>query len=148
MSLEVKIVDDLKDAMRAKDALRLETVRAVKSQMKYYQVEHKLEKLTDEDIITIITKLCKQRKDSFEQFTNAGRIDLAEKEGKELKILESYLPAQLSVEDIKTIILEAVKETGISEKKQLGLLMKNIMPKVKGKADGKIVNQIVNEILK
>lgn len=147
MSLENKIIDDMKNAMKEKNALKLETIRNIKSQIKYYQVDKKLDKVTDDDVITVINKLAKQRKDSLNQFTIAGRNDLADKEALELKILEEYLPKQLSESEIETIVKESIKETGINDKKQLGLLMKDIMPKLKGKADGKIVNQIVSKIL-
>jgi len=147
MSLENKITEDMKNAMKAKDALKLKTVRTIKSQLKYFQIEKKLKSVSDDDVLTVITKMCKQRKDSIEQFKNANRDDLVSIEEDELAILIEYLPAQLGEEDVEKIVKAAIEETGATEKKHMGAVMKVVMPQVKGKADGKLVNQIAGKYL-
>lgn len=148
MSLEDTISEDIKTAMREKDSVRLEVLRGVKSQMKYYQIEKKLEKMGDEDVINVLKKMIKQRNDSIEQFKAGNRMDLAEKEGKELEALKKYLPQQMSREELEALIREVIKETGATEKKQMGLVIKQVMAKAKGMADGKDVNQIAGSLLK
>jgi len=147
MSLENKITEDMKVAMKAKDTLKLKTIRTIKSQLKYFQIEKKLESVSDDDVLTVITRMCKQRKDSIEQFKNANREDLVSIEEDELSILIEYLPAQLSEEDVDKIVKAAINEIGATEKKQMGAIMKIVMPQVKGKADGKLVNQIASKYL-
>ena len=148
MSLEQKVMEDLKISMKAKDSLKTETLRDIKSKMKYFQIEHKLDSLTPEDELKILRKLVKQRKDSIAEFEKANRKDLLEKEQSELKILGSYLPEEISEESLKKIIQETVQETGASEKKQMGLVIKTVMAKLKGEADGKKVSEMVQSFLK
>ena len=148
MSLEQKVMEDLKISMKAKDSLKTETLRDIKSKMKYFQIEHKLDSLTPEDVLKILRKLVKQRKDSIAEFEKANRKDLLEKEQSELKILGSYLPEEISEESLKKIIQETVQETGASEKKQMGLVIKTVMAKLKGEADGKKVSEMVQSFLK
>ena len=146
MSLRQDIHKDIAVAMKAGDKERLSTVRMLMSAIKYKEVDAHRE-LTDEETIAVISTLVKQRQDSIEQFTKGNRMDLVEKETKELGVLRTYLPPQLSETEVRDIIKKAVAETGAQGQKDMGKLMKVVMPQVKGKADGKIVNDIVKEVL-
>ena len=146
MSLRQDIHKDIAVAMKSGDKDRLSTVRMLMSAIKYKEVDAHRE-LTDEETIAVISTLVKQRQDSIEQFTKGNRMDLVEKETKELEVLRTYLPPQLSETEVRDIIKKAVAETGAQGQKDMGKLMKVVMPQVKGKADGKIVNDIVKEVL-
>ena len=146
MSLRQDIHKDIAVAMKSGDKDRLSTVRMLMSAIKYKEVDAHRE-LTDEETIAVISTLVKQRQDSIEQFTKGNRLDLVEKETKELEVLRTYLPPQLSETEVRDIIKKAVAETGAQGQKDMGKLMKVVMPQVKGKADGKIVNDIVKEVL-
>ena len=146
MSLRQDIHKDIAVAMKSGDKDRLSTVRMLMSAIKYKEVDAHRE-LTDEETIAVISTLVKQRQDSIEQFTKGNRMDLVEKETKELEVLRTYLPPQLSETEVRDIIKKAVAETGAQGQKDMGKLMKVVMPQVKGKADGKLVNDIVKEVL-
>ncbi len=146
MSILDKFDTELKEALKAGDALKLSVIRMLKASLKNKSIE-KMGNLTDEDILSVLSSQAKQRKESIEQFTAAGRISLAEKEKKELEIIQSYLPSQLSLDELDSIILSAIQECGASSSNDIGKVMKIIMPKTKGVADGKIVNQRVRELL-
>lgn len=146
MSLKDRLSDDMKDAMRAQDKARLSTIRMLLSAVKYKEIDLG-KKLTDEEVIETITSMVKQRRDSIEQFAKAGRTDLVEKEEAELRMLQGYLPEQLTPEEIEAEIEKAVSEAGAAGMKDLGKVMKLLMPKVSGKADGKIVSDKVRERL-
>lgn len=146
MSLRQDIHKDIAVAMKAGEKERLSTVRMLMSAIKYKEVDAHRE-LTDEETIAVISTLVKQRQDSIEQFTKGNRLDLVEKETKELEVLRTYLPPQLSEAEVRDIIKKAVAETGAAGQKDMGKLMKVVMPQVKGKADGKMVNDIVKELL-
>ena len=146
MSLKDKLAEEMKGAMKSQDKVRLSTIRMLISAVKYKEID--LGKvLTDEEVIETVTSSVKQRRDSIEQFTNAGRNDLVEKEEAELKILQGFLPKQLSVEEVEAEIDRTVKEAGASGMKDLGKVMKLLMPKVAGRADGKMVSDKVRERL-
>ncbi|MFA6560786.1 MAG: GatB/YqeY domain-containing protein [Verrucomicrobiia bacterium] len=142
-----KIQADLKQAMLSKDALRTSVLRLFVSAARYYQVEKSLSALGDEDVIQVVKRQAKQRRDSIESFATANRSDLAEKERQELAILENYLPQQLSEAEITMLVKAAIAETGAASKAQAGLVMKSVMPKLQGRADGKVVNQVVMKLL-
>ena len=147
-----KIVEDLTTAMKAKDAQKLAVVRMLKSRMMEAEVDCRAEKgagyeLSDDEATTVIAAYAKQRRDSIDAYVQAGRTDLADKERAELAIIQEYLPAQLSEQDIRAIVAQAIAESGAASPKDMGSVMKLVMPKVKGKADGKLVNQIVLELL-
>ena len=146
MSLRQDIHKDIAVAMKAGDKERLSTVRMLMSAIKYKEVDAHRD-LNDEETIAVISTLVKQRQDSIEQFTKGNRLDLVEKESKELAVLRTYLPPQLSEAEVRDIIKKAVAETGAAGQKDMGKLMKVVMPQVKGKADGKMVNDIVKELL-
>ncbi|MFV1956150.1 MAG: GatB/YqeY domain-containing protein [bacterium] len=146
MTIRKRIQEDLKNSMKAKDGDRVSVLRLVLAAVKNREIELKSE-LDDEQILAEITSAAKRRKESIEAFKEGGREDLVLKEGKELAILEEYLPAQLSPEELKSLIQEAIESTGASSPGDMGKVMKEIMPRVQGKADGKVVNQKVKEIL-
>ena len=142
-----RIQADLKQAMLNKDGLRTSVMRLLVSAVRYYQEEKSLPALADGDVIQVLKRQAKQRRDSIESYATANRTDLAEKERQELAILESYLPQQLSEAEITGIVKAAIAETGAASKAQAGLVMKTAMPKLQGRADGKLVNQIVMKLL-
>lgn len=146
MSLREDINKDITAALKAGEKEKLSTLRMLLSAVKYKEVDAKRQ-LNDEEVIGVISTLIKQRNDSIEQFTKGGREDLAEKEKKEAEVLKGYLPPQLSEAEIRDIVKKAAAETGASGAKDMGKLMKAVMPHVKGKADGKLVNDIVKEVL-
>ena len=146
MSLKDRLIQDMKEAMKARDQLRLSTLRLLISEIKNKEIEAKGE-LKDEDILAIIQKAVKQRQDSIAQYEKGGRQDLADKEKAELEILKAYLPEELSQEEILEIIDQAIAATGASSPKEMGKVMREVMPKVKGRADGKVVNELVRKRL-
>ncbi len=145
--LAEKIDSDLKTAMKEKNALKLGTLRMLKAAAENKAIEKKVETLGDDDFLDAIQKQVKQRKDSISEFEKAGRKDLVEKETKEMKILEEYLPKQMSSEELKTIVKGVISSMGVTSKQDMGRVMKEVMPKVKGRADGKQVNQAVLDLL-
>lgn len=146
MPLKEKLMEDLKDSMKSKDKVRKNVVTLVRAAIKQREVDERIE-LDDTDIIDIIAKQIKQKKDSIEDFEKGNRQDLIDLTNEEIKILLDYLPPQLSEEELDSIVKSAVEQTGAQTKKDLGKLMALIMPQVKGKADGKQVNQIVAKYL-
>ncbi|PZO19407.1 MAG: glutamyl-tRNA amidotransferase [Leptolyngbya foveolarum] len=146
MSLKNRVSDEIKTAMKAKDKLRLETVRGIKKVIIEKESEIRAkgrEELNEEEEMAILMQLAKQRRDSIKQFTDAGRDELADKEAKELVILEEYLPAQLSDADIAAAVDEAIAQTGASGPRDMGKVMGPVMQKLKGQADGGKVQEIV-----
>jgi uncharacterized protein YqeY len=132
----------LKEAMKAKDSVTLDAVRAIKSAVKLAEIEAGKE-LTDEDVHSVIQKAVKQRRDSITQFSTGGRQDLVAVEEAQVAVLAKFLPAQLSEADVAKLVDEAVAATGAAGPKDMGKVMGALMPKVKGKADGGIVNRLV-----
>jgi uncharacterized protein YqeY len=147
--LKQQIRDQLKEAMIARDELRLSVIRMLLSAITYYEINKGGAgyEATDEDVLTVIGTQVKQRKDSIEQFEKGGRPELAEKEKKELTLLQVYLPQQMSEEEVRSIVKEAIAQTGASSPADMGKVMGALMPKVKGKADGSLVSKIVKESL-
>jgi len=141
-----KIENDLKDALKAKDAEKVSTLRFLKSAIQNLSIEKK-GKIKDEDVIGVIKKQVKQRKDSIDGFKKGGRQDLVDKETKELEILKIYLPEELKPEELLAIVKEVISETGASTQKDMGKVMKAVMERSKGKADGKTVSMLVNKEL-
>jgi hypothetical protein len=146
MNLEQQLMEDMKAAMKTRDQLRLETIRGLRAQLKNFQIE-KARELTEEEVIQVLSSAAKKRKEAIEQFKSVGREDRAEIETRELHIIESYLPAQMSDEEIARYVNAAIQEVNAASVKDMGKVMSAIMPKVKGKADGKIVQQIVRDKL-
>jgi len=142
--LQETIASDMKDAMRAKDAARLSTLRMLKSAVEYYKIEKKQEKLTDADVVAVIKKQVKQRQDSIEGFEKGGRTDLVEKEKAELVVLKSYLPEEIPQAQLEEIVKAVIAEVGATTKADMGKVMKAVQAKVAGRADNRLVSQIVS----
>lgn len=143
IAFEEKISDQIKTAMKAKDPIRLNTLRAMKSALKYKEVEKKGADVSDEEALQVFNSLIKQRKDSVEQFESAGKVDEATKEKTEIAVIQEFLPAPFSEDEVKKLVLEAIKKTGVTSKKEMGLVMKEIRPLTLGRADGKLVSDLV-----
>lgn len=141
--------NQLKQAMLAKDELKTSVLRFILSGITYYEINKGGAgyEATEEDVMAVITKEAKQRKDSITEFEKAGRQELADKEKAELSVIESYLPAQMSEEEVKKLVAEAVTSTGATSAQDMGKVMGALMPKVKGKADGQLVSRLVKEAL-
>ncbi|MCD6267131.1 MAG: GatB/YqeY domain-containing protein [Thermotogaceae bacterium] len=146
MALKERIMDDLKKAMKERNEVKVRTLRMVIASIKNWEVENTKE-IDDDGMITVLTKEAKRRKEAIEEYRKAGREDLMRAEEEELKIIESYLPERMSEEEIKELVLKTIEEVKATSPKDLGKVMKVIMPKVKGRADGKLVNEMVRKIL-
>lgn len=146
MTLKEQLAQDMKAAMKQKAHTPLSTIRLIRAGIKNREIELGKE-LEDSDVLKVIVSLVKQHKDSIEQFQQGGRADLVKKEQAELAILEAYLPEQLSEEEIQTIIREAIEAVQATSLKDIGKVMKYVMPKMQGRADGRIINQFVKEQL-
>ena len=142
-----KINNDIKDAMRSKDSLKLSTLRMLKGAIDLERINKKLDCLADEDIVVIIGKQIKTRKESISEFEKAERQDLIDKTNEEINILNSYMPPMLSKEEISVIVDDAVKEVNAISIKDMGSVMKIVSPKVKGKADMSLVSEIIKNKL-
>jgi uncharacterized protein YqeY len=145
MSIKDTITADLKDAMRARDQLRLDTLRSVISAFNYRRIEAGSD-LSEADQLAVVQKLVKQRSDSIEQYTSGNRPELAEKESREREILQQYLPAQKSAEEIRAVVRAALAGIPADGRNQ-GAVMKLVMPQLKGLADGNAIRQVVTEEL-
>lgn len=142
-----KLNADLKQAMLSKDTARTGTLRLILSAAKYHAIEKKLTELKDPDVAEVLRRQAKQRRDSIESFEKGNRPDLAEKERAELAIIETYLPKQLTSEELAVLVKAAIAETGATTKAQTGQVMKTVMAKVAGRADGKEVSRMVASLL-
>lgn len=138
-----KITEDMKIAMKSKDSLALNTIRMLRAEIKNAEIA-KMDKLTEDEIVKVVQTAIKKRKEAAEQYKNAGREDLYEKEMTEAKVLEKYLPEQLEEEELKKIIADVINET---KSDNFGIIMKTVMSKVGSKAEGKVVNKLVKEML-
>ena len=150
MSKHIDIREEIKKAMLAKDSLRLSVLRGLLSAFTNQLVATKRkpdEELSDEDVLEVISKQARQRKDSIEQFEKGGRADLADDEKAELKILEAYLPAQMSYEDVLDFVQKKINEAGIVDKSKSGQFMGLIMKDLKGKTDGQMVKKAIDSLL-
>ncbi|USB34449.1 GatB/YqeY domain-containing protein [Paenibacillus sp. YPG26] len=146
MNLSERLNEDMKQAMRSKDKFKLSTIRMVRATIKNLEIDLK-RTLDDNEVLDILSREIKQRKDALQEFQKAGRDDLAAPLAEEIKIIAEYLPEQLSEEEIKVIVQQTIQETGASSKADIGKVMSALMPKVKGLADGKLVNQAVQQLL-
>lgn len=144
-----KLRDELKASMIAKDELRTSVLRMLLSSLNYYEIQKGGAgyEASQEDVLSMIQKEVKQRKDSIEQYTNANRKELAEKEQKELEILNVFLPEQMTEEEVTKLVKEAIAQTGVTSMQDIGKIMGVLMPKVKGKADGNLVSSLVKKEL-
>ena len=147
MTLRATLDSDLKEAMRNKDVIKRTVLRTVLSEIRNTEIA-KQNTLDDSGIEVVITKQAQQRKDSIEAYITAERHDLVEKETQELNILSSYLPEQMSDDEVKEIVKSVIRDVGAENISDMGKVMGAIMPKVRGRADGKVVNGMVTQILK
>ncbi len=158
MSLKKRIQEDFKDNLRSKKELEVSVLRMVLSVLQNKEIEEKGKKrkageeieeevLNDEEVQQVVLSEIKKGKESIEQFIKGERMDLAEKEKKEIEILKKYAPEQLSEEEVEKIVKEAIQEVGAESIKDMGNVMKNVLGKTKGKADGAVINNIVKKIL-
>ena len=141
-----KLMEDMKSAMKAHDMAAVNTIRGVIAKAKDLTVNAGKE-MTDEAIVSVVSKGAKQREESIAQFSAAGRTELAEGEKAELEILRRYLPAQLSEEEVAAAVKAAIADLGATSKKDMGRVMKEVMARVKGQADGKLVSRLVGAAL-
>jgi hypothetical protein len=147
MSLKEKINEDLKNAMKAQDAFRTETLRSIRAEILKMDKSGMNREMNEEEEMQLVLRQAKMRKESIEMFTQAGRSDLVEKETKQLEIINEYLPKQLSREEAEKIIIDIVKATGAQSAKDIGKVMGPVMKELKGKFDGKLIQEIVKTIL-
>jgi uncharacterized protein len=146
MGLKEKIDTDTKEALKAGAKEKVSALRMLTAALKNKQID-KRRQLTDEEIIETVNSLIKQRRDSIEQFAKGGRQDLVDKETAEIKILEAYLPPQLTREELDAKVREAIAQTGAQGAKDMGKVMKVLMPVVTGRADGRLVSELVKKAL-
>jgi uncharacterized protein YqeY len=146
MGLEERLIEEIKAAMKSSDKLRLSTIRMIRSTIKNKEIELR-KPLDDETIQRVIQGMVRKGEESLEQFRLGGRMDLVEKESKEIEVLKSFLPQSLTQEEVIKIIYQTIEETQVTSLKDLGKVMKSVMPKLQGKADGKLINQLVKERL-
>jgi len=147
MSLQQKVMSQLKEAMKTKDKVALESLRAIKSALLLAQTSGDKKELTEEDEIKLVQKLVKQRKESASLYTKQGRKDLAESEMAQAKVLSQFLPEQLSEEELKKAVSEIIEQVGASSMKDMGKVMGLASKKLAGKADGKAISGIVKQLL-
>ena len=146
MSLKTQLTEDMKTAMRAKDQVSLSTIRLINAAIKQFEVDERTE-ADDAKVISILTKMVKQRKDSAKIYTEAGRQDLADKENAEIEILNRYLPQMMSAEEIKTVVEAAIAETGASGMADMGKVMGVLKTRLAGKADMGEINKVLKTAL-
>ena len=147
MSLREKIPADIKNALREKNTLELSVLRMLQSSIRNKEIEKNKKELTDEEIISVITSEVKKSRDAAEEFEKVNRQDAADKEKAEIEILMKYMPRQMSEDEVRKEVIKAIAEAGATGTKDLGNVMKIIMPAVKGKADGSVVNKVVRREL-
>ena len=140
--LREKIANDMRDAMKAREQIRVATLRMLMAAVKNTEVE-KLHELSDDEVLDVVAREAKRRRESIDAFKQGGRDDLVDKESGELAVLEAYLPEKLSDEELAKLVDEAIAETGASTPKQMGEVMKALMPKIHGRADGAQVSALV-----
>jgi hypothetical protein len=146
MSLHEDIEEDLKKSLKAKDEIRISTLRMARSAIKYKEVEQR-KKLEDDEILKVLSSLVKQHKDSIEEFKKGRREDLVQRETRELEILQSFMPAQLTEEEVTSVVTRTIAEIGASSMTDMGRVMKMAMERFAGQADGKKINEIVKKLL-
>lgn len=147
MSLVEKLNEDMKQAMKAKEKLKLSVIRMIKASLQNERIQLGVHELSEDEELTILSREMKQRTDSIKEFQEAGREDLSKKLEDEIKILEAYMPEQLSDEELAEIVKTTISEVNATSKKDFGKVMGQVMPKVKGKTDGSKVQKLVQEYL-
>lgn len=145
MSLKEKLMEDLKTSMKTKDTIKKNTITMVRAAIKQKEVDERIE-VSDDAILDIIAKQLKEKRMAIEDFKKGQRQDLVELTENEIEILLQYLPKQLSEEEVEEIVIETIKEINATSMKDIGIIMKAVMPKVKGRTDGNIVNKIIRKV--
>ena len=148
MGIYESVQQDMKAALKASDTVRLSVLRMVVSAIKTQAIDKKVDNLQDSDVIQILKKQVKQRRESIDQFSKGNRQDLADREAKELAILEKYVPEQMDEAAVERLVLDAIKESGMATKADMGKLMKMVMEKAGGRCDGRLLSQAVMKHLK
>ncbi len=143
MELREKIMTDIKQAMRDRDQVRLDSLRFLQSAIKNREIELRPNAITAEDVMGVIKRLVKQRKESIEQYQAAARQDLVDKESLELKVLEAYLPSQMSKEQVESLVAQVIESTGAKSVKEMGAVMKEVLARAAGTADNRMVSEVV-----
>ena len=143
MSLVERLNSDMKQAMKDKDKDKLSVIRMMKASLQNEGIKLGKQELSEDEELTVLSRELKQRKDSLQEFDKAGRQDLTDKLQAEIAVVESYMPKQLSEEELDALVAEAIAQTNATSKADMGQVMSAIMPKVKGKADGSLVNKLV-----
>jgi len=146
MTLNEQLNEDMKQAMKSQDKFKLSVIRMVRSAIKNIEIDQR-KTLDDNEVLDILNREIKQRRDALQEFQKAGRDDLVQSAQAEIAIIAEYLPQQLTEEEVEAIVRQTIQETGASSKAELGKVMSALMPKVKGRADGKLVNRIVQQQL-
>ncbi len=147
MVLKEKIMDDVKTAMKAKDQLKLNALRFLQAAIKNREIELRPNAINEEEVLGVIKKMVKQRKESIEQYTTAARQDLVDQESLELQILEQYMPAQMGRDQIEKLVAEVISSTGAKSVKDMGNVMKEVIARAKGSADNKTVSEVIKSKL-
>ena len=158
MSLKSQLMDELKAAMKSGDKVKVSVIRMIQSSLKNKEIDDRVktdtndkrtqDQIDDENVLSVLKTMVKQRKDSIEQFKAGGRQDLVDQETGELKVIESYLPQQLGREAVEAMVAEAISATGATTAKDMGAVMKAVMAKSQGRADNKLVSELVKSRLK
>ncbi|WP_413583182.1 GatB/YqeY domain-containing protein [Bdellovibrio sp. HCB288] len=143
MEIRDKIMADVKAAMIAKESLKLTALRGLQAAIKNREIDMRPDAITPEEVMNVVKKLVKQRKESIDQFQQAGRQDLVDQESAELKVLEVYLPAQMGREQIEALVVEVIAATGAKTVKDMGPVMKEVIARVGGAADNKVVSEVI-----
>jgi uncharacterized protein len=147
MPLLHRVSDEIKAAMLRKDAERLSTLRLLKAALTYTQIEKKNENLSDADVVAVVQKEVKKRRDSIEQFEKGGRTELAQKEQREIAVLEGFLPKPLDPEELDQLVRSTIQELGAASKKDMGTVIKAVQAKAAGRAEGKTISTVVSKLL-
>jgi uncharacterized protein YqeY len=147
MSLLERLSQEMKAAMLSKDSERLSTLRLLKSAIGYAEIEKKTEKLSDPEIVGIVQKEIKKRRDAIEQYDKAGRTELVSKEKAEVSVLEGFLPKPLSAEELDQLVRATIQELGATGKKEMGAVIKAVQTKAAGRADGRTISVVVGKLL-
>ncbi len=147
MSAQARLLGEIKAAMLARDAERLSTLRLLKSAIGYAQIERKTDSLSEADFVAVVQKEVKKRRDAIEQYDKGGRPELAEKEKREILVLETFLPKALSPEELEQLVKATIQELSATSKKQMGPVIKAVQAKAAGRADGKSISAVVGKLL-
>ncbi len=146
MDLKERLLEEYKVAMKARERLKVSTIRMLQSEIRNAEIAKRGE-LTEEELLGVVSREARKRREAIEEFEKAGRQDLADRERFELSIIQEYMPEQLSQEEVRRMAEEAIREVGATSPGDIGRVMGQLMPRLKGKADGRQVNQMVREML-